>query len=67
MSYLHCGRCGLQIRIQASFMRLEHCPRCLARSATVSPLVQSGTWVSPWMGSGAGTGGRPDDPRAGRT
>jgi hypothetical protein len=62
MSYLHCGRCGLQIRIQASFMRIEHCPRCLARSATVSPLVESGTWVRPatnWE-----TAGRPDDRRA---
>jgi Zn finger protein HypA/HybF involved in hydrogenase expression len=35
MAYLHCERCGLQITIQAPFMRIENCPRCLARTATV--------------------------------
>jgi hypothetical protein len=36
---LHCARCGLRITIQAPFMRIENCPRCLARSITVSPLT----------------------------
>jgi hypothetical protein len=39
MAYLHCGRCSLEIKIQAAFLRLENCPRCLARAALVSPLV----------------------------
>ena len=47
MPYLRCGRCGLQIKIQATFMRMDNCPRCLARHATVSPLQQSAEWVSP--------------------
>jgi hypothetical protein len=67
MSYLHCGRCGLQIRIQASFMRIEHCPRCLARSSTLSPLVESVDWVSPEVGWAPVTADRPEDPRARRT
>ena len=50
MAYLHCSRCGLQIKIQATFMRIENCPRCLARSATAAPLVQSAKWLSPAVG-----------------
>ena len=52
MPYLHCGRCGLQIRIQAPFMSVENCPRCLARSATLAPLVRSEKWVTPAVGWG---------------
>ena len=47
MSYLQCSRCGLQIRVQALFRPVENCPRCMGRSATVSPLVQSRDWTSP--------------------
>ena len=47
MSYLQCSRCGLQMRVQALFVPVENCPRCLGRSATVSPLVQSADWTSP--------------------
>jgi hypothetical protein len=36
---LHCARCGLEITIQATFLRIENCPRCLARSRAVSPLT----------------------------
>jgi hypothetical protein len=36
---LHCARCGLKVTIQARFMRIENCPRCLARSLTISPLT----------------------------
>jgi hypothetical protein len=52
LSYLLCGRCGLQIKVQAPFVRVENCPRCLARSATVSPLVQSARWSRPPVGFG---------------
>ena len=51
MSYLNCGRCGLEIKIQAAFLRLDNCPRCLARTATVSPLVltsRASTRVTGW-------------------
>ncbi len=41
MLYLCCRRCGLEIKIQAEFLRMENCPRCLGRSATVTPLVTS--------------------------
>lgn len=47
MSYLQCRRCGLQIKIQATILRVENCPRCMARSATASPLVESAHWTSP--------------------
>lgn len=67
MAYLHCGRCGLQIKIQGTSMRIDHCPRCLARSATVSPLVQSPDWISPAGGWGAGRSVRPSDARDRRT
>ncbi len=59
MPYLHCGRCGLQIRIQAKFMSMDNCPRCLARSATVAPLVRSARWVSPAVGWGSEAQKRP--------
>jgi hypothetical protein len=39
MFHLHCTRCGLGIKIQASYLRIDNCPRCLARSATVAPLA----------------------------
>jgi hypothetical protein len=58
MAYLTCGRCGLQIRIRADYLRLDNCPRCLARSAIVSPMAVSATHVSP--AAGWGTRGEPD-------
>ena len=66
MGYLHCGRCGLQIKIQAPYMRIENCPRCLARSATVAPLVQSSKWISPAVGWGPGDRHRGEDLRRDR-
>jgi hypothetical protein len=45
MPCLCCRRCGLDIKIQAEFLRMENCPRCLARSATVTPLVISANVV----------------------
>ena len=32
MPYMNCPRCGLSIRLRASFLAIERCPRCLARS-----------------------------------
>lgn len=31
MSYLNCPACGLSIRLRASYLAIERCPRCLAR------------------------------------
>jgi hypothetical protein len=31
MSYMNCPSCGLSIRLRASYLALERCPRCLAR------------------------------------
>jgi hypothetical protein len=50
MAYLTCGRCGLEIKIRAAFLRIENCPRCLARSAIVSPLVLSTRALTPAAG-----------------
>jgi hypothetical protein len=65
MSYLLCDRCGLQIKIQATFMHVENCPRCLARTATVSPLVQSAKWSRPAAGWGRERDERADKPTGG--
>jgi hypothetical protein len=35
MSYLHCPRCGLSVRLRAPFLTLDCCPRCLARRGTI--------------------------------
>jgi hypothetical protein len=63
MPYLRCGRCGLQFRIQAAYLQIENCPRCLARSATAAPLTLSAHRVSPAVGWGA----PPRDDRDGST
>ena len=39
MAYLHCGRCGLEIKIHAAYLQFKNCPRCLARSATLAPMT----------------------------
>ncbi len=64
MSYLQCRRCGLQIRNRGTILRVENCPRCLARSATLSPLEETASWVSPALRWGATAPERADDPRA---
>lgn len=38
MSYMNCPRCGLSIRLRASYLTLERCPRCLARSGLAIPM-----------------------------
>ena len=46
MAYLSCGRCGLEIRIQAAYLLIHNCPRCLARSAIVAPMTLSAHGVA---------------------
>lgn len=41
MSYLHCPRCRLAIDTRGREPILEYCPRCAARSRTLSELVVS--------------------------
>lgn len=41
MTYLNCGRCGLEIKIEVEYLKIAICPRCLARDATVTPLTPS--------------------------
>jgi hypothetical protein len=55
--YLHCGRCGLQIKIQAEYLRLDNCPRCLARSATATAMILSAQRVDPAVGWGPAPSG----------
>jgi hypothetical protein len=59
MPYLHCGNCSLQIRIQAEYLRLENCPRCLARQKTLMPLVLTASRVEPAAGWGTGRAAAP--------
>jgi hypothetical protein len=47
MSYMNCPRCGLKLRLRASFLAVEHCPRCLARSRTAVPMLISGSRAWP--------------------
>lgn len=46
MAYLHCARCDLQIKIQTPPLHIDNCPRCLAGTATISPMTLSSS-VSP--------------------
>jgi hypothetical protein len=51
MPSLYCARCGLRAKLTAASLVLETCPRCMARSGIVTPLV-----VAPpfrWDGSEA--------------
>ena len=41
MELLKCVRCGLEIRPRPARVQIENCPRCLARSATMSPMVSA--------------------------
>jgi hypothetical protein len=54
MPYLHCGRCGLQIRVQAVYRHVDNCPRCLAHTATATAMILSATRVDPPVGWGTG-------------
>lgn len=62
MAYLNCGRCGLEIKVQAAFQRVENCPRCLARTATVMPMVLSTSRVTLAAGWGQRASDQANDP-----
>jgi hypothetical protein len=38
MSYMNCSRCGLSVQLRASYLLLERCPRCLARTGVSVPM-----------------------------
>jgi hypothetical protein len=40
-SFLNCPRCGLTIKVRASWLAIRFCPRCLARSQSVVELFSS--------------------------
>jgi len=40
-SFLNCPRCGLTIKLRASWLAIRFCPRCLARSQSVVELFSS--------------------------
>ncbi|MGI8904091.1 MAG: hypothetical protein ACR2IP_10635 [Solirubrobacteraceae bacterium] len=39
MTYMYCASCGLHVRARSGATEIEICPRCLAREATVAPLL----------------------------
>ncbi len=39
MSYMNCPRCGLSIRIRATVLSPDCCPRCVVRAGAVIPMV----------------------------
>lgn len=41
VSFLNCPRCGLSIRPKASWLTIEHCPRCIARARIPIKLFSS--------------------------
>ncbi len=41
MLYQHCPRCRLAIRCRASYLALEHCPRCLGRAGILTAMFTS--------------------------
>ncbi len=38
---MNCPTCGLSIRLRASYLAVERCPRCLARRQTAVPMYIS--------------------------
>jgi len=63
MAYLYCGRCGLEIRVQVAYLEIANCPRCLARSATVTQLARSPHAIVPASGWGTRLAGHDTDRR----
>ncbi len=41
MPYMNCLRCGLRIKLRASFLTLDLCPRCLGRAGVPVPMYVS--------------------------
>ena len=40
-THLNCPRCGLTIKPKASWLTIEHCPRCIAHSGVAISLFAS--------------------------
>jgi hypothetical protein len=41
MFYRHCPRCRLAIRCRATYLALDHCPRCLGRAGILTTMFSS--------------------------
>ncbi len=41
MQYMTCPRCGLSVRLRASYLTLDRCPRCIAKRGVSIPMVIS--------------------------
>lgn len=60
MSLLTCRCCGFEREIRGSFLRIENCPRCLARDAIVTPMtLSSGPIIRRGSSSAGGPPPRP--------
>jgi hypothetical protein len=59
MTYLSCPECHLSIHVRFASLTLEHCPRCIARRRTATPLLRSPEPDGP-VSDAAGTVG-PDE------
>jgi hypothetical protein len=57
-SFLKCPRCGLSIRPRASWLTIEHCPRCIARDRVPVKLVSFPLSASERYGQGFGPNAR---------
>jgi hypothetical protein len=57
-SCLRCPRCGLRLRPRASWLTIEHCPRCIARDRTPVKLLSSPLPAVEHYGQGFGSNAR---------
>jgi hypothetical protein len=57
-SCLRCPRCGLRLRPRASWLTIEHCPRCIARDRTPVKLLCSPAPTIEQCGQGFGPNAR---------
>lgn len=63
--HLNCPRCGLTITPKASWLTIEHCPRCIARSGlAVSLLASTLPTDKPYAAEATPGADRLDAPRA---
>lgn len=46
MTHQYCPRCGLTLKLRASYLMVEHCPRCLGRAQIAIPMFPSGPLAS---------------------
>ena len=47
MSFIHCPRCGLNVRLVAPYMLVERCPRCLAHRRQIVKMDVTSTFPTP--------------------